>query len=299
MSLRRKMAVAGQFYPAAAEVLHKQVQEMLTRGAALAQARKSDAAKAGKASLLGVMLPHAGHVYCGQVIGATLGAPWEGGTTGACLPRRLLILCPNHTGLGARLGVWPEGNWETPLGDIAVDADMAGNLCGCGGFTADTASHAHEHSIEVLLPFFQCLWQGAGAACRIVPVCVGASEPQLLRAAAHAIAETLRRCAAAGDPAGVVVSSDMNHYENVQQTLLKDGLALARLAACDGAGLLGVTASRHISMCGVAPMAMALFAAEELGLPWAEVCAHDTSASVTGDATHVVGYAGARFGVAV
>ena len=247
------------------------------------------------------MLPHAGYTYCGKVLGATLASPWNGSSAGASLPERLIILCPNHTGRGAPLAVWPKGTWRTPLGSMPVDADMTAALCGTGGFVPDMQAHLDEHSLEVLLPFLQCLPppQGkAGATRSITPVCVGTMQHRALLQAGLALADAVRQYEKQGDRVGIIVSSDMNHFDNQEATMHKDALALSQALACDPEGLLAVVERNKISMCGAAPMALALFAAHALGEPWAELCLYDTSATASGETHRVVGYAGLRFGLA-
>ncbi|MBQ9405585.1 MAG: AmmeMemoRadiSam system protein B [Desulfovibrio sp.] len=293
--LLRYPVAAGRFYPDAPQTLLAEVRHWL------AYEFSSDAATAPghNATTGGIMLPHAGYVYCGAVIGATLAstrATWVSHASSQAkspLPQRLLLLCPNHTGMGHPLGIWPEGAWRTPLGDVPVDAELAqALLAGKAGFAADTAAHMHEHAIEVLLPFLQC----PSRPLRVTPVCIGTSTAPALRRAGEFLAEVIQQCEAEGEPVGIIVSSDMNHYEDQETTLRKDNLALAAICACDAQGLLDVTRREQITMCGAAPMALALFAMQSLGKPWATLCAHDTSASASGDLRHVVGYAGVRFG---
>lgn len=272
MSIRQPV-VAGRFYPGEPSALARSVRGWLDRDAGEDCARRPWA----------LMLPHAGHMFCGTVIGATL--------AGVALPRRLIILCPNHTGRGAALGVWPSGGWVTPLGALAVDEELASALLNSGGgFEADRESHLAEHSIEVLLPFLQL---AAAARPAIVPVCVGTRDPASLAAAGEGLAAVLAS-PAFGD-SGLVISSDMNHYESEKITLFKDQLALDRALAGDAAGLLDTVVRNRISMCGAAPLALALHAAASLGGVCGELVAHETSARVSGDAEHVVGYAGMRF----
>ncbi|MDE5879966.1 MAG: AmmeMemoRadiSam system protein B, partial [Desulfovibrio sp.] len=236
----------------------------------------------------GCMLPHAGYVYSGAVAGATL--------AGLALPRRLVVLCPNHTGRGQPLGVWPGGEWLTPLGAVTVDEPLAKALAGTGaGFAADVHSHLGEHSIEVLLPFLQAAG-GASGPLSIVPVCVGTRHPGALARAGAALASVLDRPENAD--VGVVVSSDMNHYENVRRTEQKDALALERALAADPEGLMRVVEEADISMCGAAPLALALHAGGHLGRLRVELAAHDTSATASGDTAHTVGYAGLRLWLA-
>ena len=298
----RMPVVAGRFYPAAPDELQAEVRSYLSAGKNYSATAPLDPSHKPSARLCGLMLPHAGYTYCGKVLGATLASPWNGSSAGASLPERLILLCPNHTGRGAPLGVWPQGVWRTPLGGMNVDTAMATALCGgTGGFVPDMQSHLDEHSIEVLLPFLQCLPppQGKAVGTRsITPVCVGTMQHKTLLQAGLALADVVRQCEKLGDRVGIIVSSDMNHFDNQESTMHKDALALSQALACDPEGLLAVVERNKITMCGAAPMALALFAAHALGEPWAELCLYDTSATASGDTHRVVGYAGLRFGLA-
>lgn len=286
--LVRQPVAAGRFYPETDEALRREVRRFLAVGAARGGlGADTDAAPGSAFRPWGCMLPHAGHVFSGAVAGATL--------AGLKLPRRLVILCPNHTGLGRELGVWPGGAWLTPLGPVAVDEPLATALAvSGGGFAPDVHSHLGEHSIEVLLPFLQMARGDSGdppdAGMTVAPVCVGTRRPGALARAGRALAEVLARPENAD--AGLVVSSDMNHYEDERRTMQKDALALERALAADADGLLRVVEEEHISMCGAAPLALALYAARRLGKVRVELVAHDTSATASGDTRHTVGYAG-------
>ena len=126
---------------------------------------------------------------------------------------------------------------------------------------------------------------------------MGTAQPAVLRAAGAVLAELL----AGRDDAAFVVSSDMNHYEPEKVTCIKDRAALDRVLALDPDGLLEVVSRHSITMCGAAPMALALYALHALRdasgrpLPRAAVLLHETSARASGDTTHCVGYAGVRF----
>lgn len=287
--LLRQPVAAGRFYPAEADALRAEVRGWLALEAEAAARGENVATEAAPdaSRLFGVMLPHAGYVYCGRIMGATL--------SGLRLPRTLVILCPNHTGQGKPLGVWPQGAWLTPLGLAPVDAALAARLFTGqnSGFAPDTLSHLGEHAIEVLLPFLQCAADDEQPV-RIVPISVGTQQPAALRAAGQTLADALRAEAHKGAPAGVIVSSDMNHYESERRTREKDALALEQALACEPEGLLAVIRREKISMCGAGPLALALFAAQSLGGPRTEIVLHDTSAAASGDTEHVVGYAGLR-----
>ncbi|MDR1777809.1 MAG: AmmeMemoRadiSam system protein B [Desulfovibrio sp.] len=278
----RYPAVAGAFYPADSKELESAVKACLPRDA--------PQPTEGRGRLFALMLPHAGYVYCGRVIGETLAAAF--GTSGTTPPSRYIVLCPNHTGQGHPLGVWPNGAWLTPLGPTAVDKDLTLALTR-GVFEEDTRCHLREHSIEVLLPFVQVLTRNKA---KIAAVCVGARDPGTLRAAGLELAAVLKT-ANVNNPAEIclLVSSDMNHYDDEQTTLKKDDIALERALSCDPDGLLAVVAKHGITMCGAAPLAVALYAARALGAPSAGLVKHTTSAAASGDVSRTVGYAGMQF----
>src|SRR6059036_2875492 len=161
----RRPAVAGQFYPANPEALRNDM-VALTRG-------KSPPAEPRGIALL---VPHAGYMYSGRVAGETY--------TAVRLAGRAVILCPNHTGLGEAIAINDEGDWETPLGRVPVDAVLArAVLAGCGEARVDRAAHAREHSLEVQLPFLQHL---VGHVA-FVPICVGTLRLETLLGLGRAV----------------------------------------------------------------------------------------------------------------
>src|SRR5271157_58908 len=140
----RQPAVAGRFYPANAQHLRAEVETYTT-----APARASAESEA-KIHAVGCVVPHAGYVYSGHVAGAVYRR--------LDLPRRLVILCPNHTGVGEPLAIMSEGAWHTPLGDVPIDEAMANELRSRMSLLAeDQEAHRFEHALEVQLPFLQVL----------------------------------------------------------------------------------------------------------------------------------------------
>lgn len=231
-----------------------------------------------------VLLPHAGHVYCGRIMGQTLAR--------CTLPRRLVLLCPNHTGQGDPLAVWTDGSWRTPLGDVPVDAELAAALLDSGtGYTADVTAHAGEHSLEVILPYLQV----HSPESMVTPVRVSC-RPDDLHTAGMALAGVIRQCADKGEEVGIVISSDLNHYAPEAENHTRDALAVRLFLNMDPVELFNTINRERVSMCGVFPATLALFALKALELtmpvPVARLAAYTTSAEVSGDASAVVGYAG-------
>ncbi len=266
----REPAVAGSFYPADPQRLRAQIERLFTEAGALEPVAGARACVA----------PHAGYVYSGLTAAHAFGR--------IEVPPRVVVLGPNHTGLGAALSVWPGGRWLLPFGAIEIDTEAVGALTSAlPELVAEPLAHIREHAVEVELPFLQFR---RPQGFRLVPIVVGTEEPALLEALGQALAAWVEACA---EPVLLVASSDMNHYEDHETTLQKDALALERLEALDPDGLLATCRRHGISMCGRAPTAALLYAARRLGARRAEVVDHRTSGEVAGDYTQVVGYAAA------
>ncbi len=268
----RQPAVAGRFYPANAQHLRAEVETYTTARAEASM--KSEA----KIRALGCVVPHAGYIYSGHVAGAVYRR--------LELPRRLVILCPNHTGRGELLAIMSTGAWHTPLGDAAIDEVMASQLKSrMPLLTEDEAAHRYEHALEVQLPFLQVLVPGF----QFVPITVGTSNFEVLSALGVVIGSVT---AQAGEPVLVIASSDMNHYESDDVTRVKDRRAIDHMLALDPRGLYETVHQANISMCGYGPTVAMLIAAKKLGANHAELIRYATSGDVSGDRGMVVGYAG-------
>jgi len=131
----RPPAVSGQFYPASPERLKAMIAQMVDENAT-------------KEEVIGLVLPHAGYPYSGPVVGATLSR--------AKLKNTVIIIGPNHTGLGKPLSIITQGKWTTPLGDVEIDSELSEKILAISKYLEeDNLAHQFEHSIEVQLPFLQ------------------------------------------------------------------------------------------------------------------------------------------------
>lgn len=264
----RPPAVAGSFYEGTAERLAAQV------AACIAENETPQA----KERFIGAVVPHAGLMYSGHVAAAVYSA--------VELPRRFIILCPNHTGFGHFAAINREGAWRTPLGDVSIDGPLADALMARSKLlTEDARAHAREHSLEVQLPFLQQL----AGAFTFVPICLSTHRYDCCEEIGNAIAEVVR---AQEEPVGLVASSDLNHYEDQQTTLRKDQLAIDEVLALSPRELWRVVDEFDVSMCGFIPATTMLIAANQLGATHARLLKHATSGDINRDYGHVVGYAG-------
>src|SRR5438445_10085131 len=264
-STTRLPAVAGLFYPGYRDTL---LADVITY---LSPAEKTSPA-------IACVVPHAGYIYSGHVAGAVFAR--------LNIPRRCIVLCPNHTGMGQPLAIMSAGAWETPLGRVPIDSSLADALKKRFSLlTGDADAHRAEHAIEVELPFLQAKSRNF----TFVPIALGNGKFDVLENLRQAIADVVK---AETEPVLVIASSDMNHYENDKITRVKDHKAIDRILALDARGLHNVVKTEDISMCGFGPTVAMLTAANKLGAASAELVKYATSGDVSGDRDMVVGYAG-------
>ncbi len=265
----RPPAVAGQFYPAHPTSLAREVERCLGQATAGPPATRAVA----------IMVPHAGYVYSGPIAGQTYRR--------VVVPRRVVVLCPNHTGRGARCAVWPRGSWNLPGSAVSIDEPLASALAATTGCVSDRRAHEREHSAEVQLPFL-CARE---PALTVTPVCLSRLSYEECHTLGLGLAQAIRT-AASRDEVLIVASTDMSHHIPAELARQLDSRALERVLALDPQGLHDVVLTQDISMCGFIPTTVALVAALELGANHAELVAYGNSGDVSGDHDHVVVYAG-------
>ncbi|OIP34387.1 MAG: AmmeMemoRadiSam system protein B [Deltaproteobacteria bacterium CG2_30_66_27] len=266
--MKRMPAVSGQFYPGTASGLSR---------ALLALTREVKE----RESAIGVVVPHAGYVYSGAVAGEVFSS--------VHVPGRAVIFCPNHTGLGEDVSVMSHGSWRMPWGEVPIDEELAARLeTACPLLREDASAHLREHAIEVQLPFLHRFRPDV----RIVPVALGRLSLEECRDLGETMADAI-----AGDPERplLVASSDMSHYVPDAVARTKDKMAIDRMLALDPGGLYRIVRAERISMCGVLPATVVLFAALRLGATSARLIRYATSGDVSREFDQVVGYAGLAF----
>ncbi len=261
----RKPAVAGKFYEESPEALIKELNIFV-----------KPPPNGEKKKILGGISPHAGYIYSGHVAGELYSR--------IDIPQRIVILSPNHTGYGARISMFPDGYWETPLGNVKIDSELCSLIQRRHKpIVRDKDAHLYEHSLEVQLPFIQYL----KGDFQMVPITLMHLSFNECKSLAGAISDSIKEL---GEEVLIIASSDLNHYENQRVTEKKDMLAIGKVLSLDPNGLLDATSKHDISMCGVIPTTVMLISCLELGAEKAELLRHATSGDVSRDYNKVVGY---------
>jgi AmmeMemoRadiSam system protein B len=262
--------VAGQFYPLKPRELRAQI-ELFSEKIKPAESKKD---------VIACMLPHAGYAYSGLVAYQVV--------SGIKIKNNLIILGPNHTGMGEPFSIMDEGSFSLPFGSLKINTALARKLLDKARFlNVDTRAHQSEHSIEVELPLFQYLKQDY----TFVPIVIASNDFKSCRELGLGIASSVKELSMEKDTL-IVASSDMTHYEDEKTAREKDREAIAAIEELDEEKLWARINELDISMCGSAAAIAMLSAAKALGAKKGGLISYQTSGDTTGDRSSVVGYAG-------
>ena len=291
----RPAAVAGSWYPDDADELARMMDEMLA------------AVEPIDGEPIGLIVPHAGYAYSGRVAAAGFRQ-----LEGAQYNVAVIIASDHQSPLSDPISVWAEGGFETPLGVVPVDVELAHALVEADSrITFDPAAHEGEHPIEIELPFLQRVCPG----CSIVPVLMSADDEETVQALADALLSTLWPVpstssgqasdrASPGRRAVVIASSDLSHYPTYDDALVVDGATLAAVETGDPARVRETIETLMAAgfpnlatcACGEGPILVTMRVAQRLGADTVTVLRYANSGdSSYGDQSRVVGYGAIMF----
>ena len=273
MSVRRPV-VAGAFYPANPIRLQQSIEECFNHSLGPG---KLPEARSEERKIVSVVAPHAGYMYSGHIAAHAYHQ-----LASEPKPEKIIIICPNHTGMGGIISLSQSEYWETPLGRVPVDMKLSREIMeGLRLVDMNDMAHMREHSIEVHLPFLQHIYRDFS----FVPICMGYQDLVTSRKLGETLAEVL------GESRGVIIAStDLTHQESQASAKSKDDGVIDRILAMDEDGLQSWVQSRRVTMCGYGAVSAAIVASKQLGATSAELLAYGTSGDAIGDYSSVVGY---------
>jgi hypothetical protein len=257
--MKRNPAVAGQFYADSKKELASTIQKFLSES------------KTKPVKCVGAVMPHAGYVYSGSTAAYSYNAIKENTV------KNIVIIGPNHTGIGYPVSVDSHSEWTTPLGDVPVNEKLCQKIAKT--FALDESAHEFEHSAEVQVPFLQSVFNDF----KIVPICVGDQRQDVMKQLGKSLSENL------GKEDLVIASTDFSHYVTYEQAYANDMKAIASIKNLDSNALYKAVESS--SMCGYGAVSALIEYAKIKKAKKAELLKYSTSGEVSGDMNSVVGYA--------
>lgn len=253
MTIIRKPAFSGTFYPAEKESLEYMIDEYLKISKVCA------CQKIPKA----VIVPHAGYIYSGIVAAEGF----------KCIRRldqdkhyKVLVVGPSHF-VQFKGSVIPESDiWETPLGQVQI-----GKLQTTKNIVEDETPFKEEHSIEVQVPFLQTVLKDF----TLYPLVLGDVDPESL---ANDLKDFVVQ-----DNVIVIISSDLSHYYDYKEAKRLDNEANKYIPALD------IEKAKNVEACGIKAVLTFMHIAKKIGLE-GHFVDYRNSGDTGGDKDKVVGY---------
>jgi AmmeMemoRadiSam system protein B len=267
----RKPAVSGKFYPSNKKELKKLIDRIYEN--------EKDKIKIhlSSNSIIGGLVPHAGYIYsayqavhffeiikkCDQTFDT------------------FVILNPNHTAYGKDISLDENDAWETPLGIVNIDNEIADLL----QFNYSAPAHAYEHSGEVMLPLLQYF---INYDFKIVPITMSVQNfynAQLIAGRISFAVKKLNRKIC------FIASSDFSHFVNADYGKKQDMKVIQKLLHFESENIIKTVQKNNISMCGYGPAsALSEYALIQSNNPKAELLKFGHSGEVN-HSNEVVDYA--------
>jgi hypothetical protein len=238
-----------------------------------------------KRKIYGIVSPHAGYVYSGAVAANGF---YEASSVDF---KDVVMVGPNHYGIGSWVAAMKDGEWETPLGKVPINSELANEIASRSSILDfDDFAHSRDHSLEVQLPFLQSIKQDFS----IVPIVLVSQRSDTAYELGNAISETIVEKGRI-DNTLLIASSDFTHYEPNSEAHRKDGELIKAILALDVNKFYAVLERLDVSACGYGAIATIMVAARNLGATRGELLKYATSGDVTGDTDAVVGYSSIVF----
>lgn len=274
----RRAVASGQFYEGDKKNLENRIKNCFLdkRGPETLPEIKQK-----KPAVKGLVVPHAGYIYSGAIAAHSYNFLSEHGFADV-----FIILGPNHTGMGSGVSIMTNGSWQTPLGEVEINEEIANKLW-TGIIDKDDTAHNYEHSIEVQLPFLK--YCSKEKSFTFIPICIGMQDKETSKEIGKILADVINK---SDENIVIIASSDFSHigfnYYTMppkgisvdEYTKKQDMLAINKIINYDPDGLIDIVNSKNISMCGAGPVAAMLWATKILDGKHVELLKYGSSYEV-------------------
>ncbi len=230
----REAKVAGKFYPASAQEIINQLNEIKEKE------KKAIVYDLANHHIAGGIVPHAGHMFSGyeavhffEILNRV-----------KVKPETIVIINPNHTGIGVELAIDNHDKWKTPLGEIDLDTELRDIL----PFPGSSREQEYEHSAEVMVPFIQHFLD---YPVSILPITMSVQNYKYASALAAAIKEAAEKI---DREIILIASSDFSHFLTPEKGYELDQLVVDAIMEQDPIAVEHVVRKNNISVCGFGPI---------------------------------------------
>jgi AmmeMemoRadiSam system protein B/AmmeMemoRadiSam system protein A len=268
----REPAVAGQFYPADKKALSNTLDTFFNNTPAQKISGK----------IISIAVPHAGYPFSGPT------ATYAYKTIVGKDIETVIMLGPSHHAYFEGIAVYGEGAWKTPLGEVAIDTNLAKALIKQNPLIKNMPEvHAQEHSLEVQVPFLQ----KSLTDFKIVPIMLMEPTYDECEMLAQAIAKVVKN-----KNILLLASSDLYHGYSYDECNQIDSVTLSYLKNFDPSGMYQALLKGSAQACGGFPIVVMMLTSKLLGANKSKVLHHTNSNDAIGEkGGYCVGYGASVF----
>jgi len=270
----RKPVFAGSFYPADKASLGSMIDGYLKEA--------EQKSKKTSGQILGIIAPHAGYEYSGKV------AAYAYSEIKGKSYKTVIIIGSSHRVPFRGIAIYPEGSWETPLGTVTIDHEMAQAIMkDCKMVKTFPAAFEREHSLEVQIPFLQKTLTGF----KIVPLVTGAMDSDDYTQLVSSLFSIIKRHS---EKVLIVASSDMSHFHTYDTASKIDNVTIKDIAELNVEDLRRHLQKEASELCGAQGVLLLMMLARQMNAK-ATILNYANSGDVTKDRSRVVGYCSVAF----
>lgn len=230
----RKAVVAGRFYPASKDAIIEQLEAIRKKELASIELELK------KKKIFGGVVPHAGYMFSAYQAVHFFEIVKQSGVQ----YNTVVIVNPNHTGMGHDMAFDSHDAWETPLGMVQLDKEFGNKL----GISVSEVEQFREHSCEVMLPMLQYFFD---YSFQIVPITLSNQSYKNAKSLAFKIKETAQKL---NRKILLIASSDFSHFLSPEKGKEMDDIVLRNILLLDSAEIEKVVRNKNISVCGYGPI---------------------------------------------
>jgi AmmeMemoRadiSam system protein B len=197
--------------------------------------------------------------------------------------KRVIMIGPSHRvrfkGASANL----QSGYRTPLGTVPLDQNLAKKIIDISPqIKWVPRAHAHEHSLEIQLPFLQTVLSDF----QIVPILMGQQDFNTCSDLAASLVKVLSNM----EKTLILASSDLSHFHNYNQANRLDKEFAKHVRNFNPTGLANSLSSGSCEACGGGPVITVMLVAKASGANRTMILNYANSGDITGDHRRVVGY---------
>ena len=269
--MRRTAIHAGPFYPR----FEPQIRHMIE------QWPVQNPAQPPQGRSLGLILPHAGYIYSGQTAAKGLSG---------CLHETIdtfIILHPSHQANHFDYSISPYSSYESPLGDLLQDTQLASSLTSEGFQSIHSSYHAKEHSAEIQFPLIKYYFPKS----QILPIMLGRQHPESSQQLAQILYDTITR---SHKRIVVIASTDLSHYHHAITAQKLDTKLQDCILGLDPHTLWQDIMAGTCEACGIGAILCLLYLAKLYSGTKVSILDYTHSGMSSGNNHQVVGYLAAR-----